>query len=591
MIDPLQSLAFSVQANPGVYALLLGSGVSRSAEIPTGWDIVIDLLGKLAELTGDADDRDLEQWYEEKYQQQPDYSKLLGALAKKPSERQQLLRPYFEADDQQREEGSKQPTAAHRAIARLVAQGFVRVIVTTNFDRLLEKALEDEDVAPIVLSTLEEVKGALPLVHIGCCVFKIHGDYRDPGIRNTESELEKYPPEFDQFLDRVFDEYGLIVCGWSGEWDIALRKALSRAKSRRFSTYWATRGEVSDPAQRLISQRGAQVIPIGDADSFFQTIQQSVESIEEYSKPYPLSTESAVVTLKRYLSREEYRIRLSDYVDAAVEQTIQATTGEGFEQGDPLPDSATVTARLRRYESACTTLMHMAAVGGYWASEESSAVWERAVERLSSTRLASGVLNYSMWAGLKMYPATLFVYAFGLGALAAGKLSLINRIFRAPATVVDAGGTQSQVTVLRKLIQERAVSGDFSGLLEGMGNRPVAIHDWLHDALRQPLRALIPEDDKYSYTFDKFEVLAALGFRSIEDPIYDEWFPLGSYFGRKQNWSRAVGEIQESIRTVDNSTFVRSGILGNSPEDCLQLIESFKDWTPRTARLLRFFLW
>ena len=334
------------------------------------------------------------------------------------------------------------------------------------------------------------------------------------------------------------------------------------------------------------------MIPIEGADSFFEAVQQNVESIEEYSKPHPLSTESAVVTLKRYLSKEEYRIRLSDYVDAAVEQTIQATTGEGFEQGDHLPDSTTVTLRLRRYEPACTTLMHMAAVGGYWANEESSAVWERAAERLSSTRLASGVLSYSMWAGLKMYPATLFVYAFGLGALAAGKLSLISRIFRAPTTVVDAGGTQSQVTVLRKLIQERATSGDFSGLLEGMGNRPLAINDWLHGALRQPLRVLIPDDDKYSYIFDKFEVLAALGFRSMVGPIFgDGGFPPGSYIGRKQNWFRAVGEIEESIRTVVNSTFVRSGILGDSPEDCLQLIESFKDWTPRTARRLRFFLW
>ena len=573
MIDPLQSLAFSVQANPGVYALLLGSGVSRSAEIPTGWDIVMDLLGKLAVLTGDADDRDLAQWYEEKYGEPPDYSKLLDALVKTPSERQQLLRPYFEPDEQQLEEELKQPTEAHRAIARLVAQGFVKVIVTTNFDRLLERALEDEVVAPTVLSTLEEVKGARPLVHPGCRIFKVHGDYQDPSIRNTESELEDYPPEFNEFLDRIFDEYGLIVCGWSAEWDIALRKALSRAESRRFSTYWATRDELSDPAQRLVNQRGAQVIPIEGADSFFEAVQQNVESIEEYSKPHPLSTESAVVTLKRYLSRDEYRIRLSDHVDAAVEQTIQATTGEGFELGDPQPDSTTVTTRLRRYESACTTLVHLAAVGGYWANDESFAPWERAVERLSSAAPVSG-MSYDVWCGLRMYPATLFVYAFGLGALEAGKLSLINRIFGATVTVVDAGGTQSQVTVLRKLIQERIANAGFKGLLEGMETRPMAINDWIHDALRQPLRVLIPDDDKYKYTFDKFEVLAALGFRSMEDPIYDdEWFPPGSYIGRRQNWSRAVGEIEESIRTVDNSTFVRSGILGDSPVDCLQLYQ------------------
>ncbi len=40
MIEPIVSLAFSLHANKGVYALLLGSGVSRSAGIPTGWEVV-----------------------------------------------------------------------------------------------------------------------------------------------------------------------------------------------------------------------------------------------------------------------------------------------------------------------------------------------------------------------------------------------------------------------------------------------------------------------------------------------------------------------------------------------------------------------
>ena len=39
MSDPLHSLAFSIYENPGVYCILLGSGVSRAAEIPTGWEI------------------------------------------------------------------------------------------------------------------------------------------------------------------------------------------------------------------------------------------------------------------------------------------------------------------------------------------------------------------------------------------------------------------------------------------------------------------------------------------------------------------------------------------------------------------------
>ena len=148
MIDPIQSLAFAIQTHPGVYALLLGSGVSRAAGIPTGWEIVLDLIGKLAAATNDAPGPDLEKWYIEKYGEAPDYSSLLDVRAKTPTERQQLLRPYFEPTDQEREDGEKLPTRAHRSIARLVRQGFIKVIVTTNFDRLIEMALQEEGVSP-----------------------------------------------------------------------------------------------------------------------------------------------------------------------------------------------------------------------------------------------------------------------------------------------------------------------------------------------------------------------------------------------------------------------------------------------------------
>ena len=319
MIDPIQSLAFSMHSNPGVYALLLGSGVSRSAQIPTGWEIVMDLLGKLAAAAGENPETDPEQWYRDKYGEDPEYSSLLEALAKTQAERQQLLRPYFEPNEQEREEGLKQPTAAHRAIARLVSQGFVKIIVTTNFDRLIEKALDDEGVEATTLSTPEQVKGAIPLVHTKCCVFKVHGDYQDTRISNSEGELSSYLDEFDQLLDQIFDEFGLIVCGWSAKWDSALRDAIYRAPSRRFTTYWALRGDAGDEAQRLIDHRQAQTIPIENADSFFQTVQQTVESIQEYSKPHPLSAEVAVASLKRYLSDPNRRIQLFDLIDSTVD--------------------------------------------------------------------------------------------------------------------------------------------------------------------------------------------------------------------------------------------------------------------------------
>ena len=365
MTNPTESLAFAMHANPGVYAVLVGSGVSRAAKIPTGWEITLDLVRKLAALRNETCDPDPERWYRNTFDTEADYSELLDKLCGTAAERQQLLRGYFEPSADEREEGAKQPTATHRAIATLASKGFIRIILTTNFDRLMETALDGAGVTPTVLTTPDQLQGALPLIHTRCCVVKLHGDYLDTRIRNTQAELDSYPPEFDGLLDRVFDEFGLVVCGWSAAWDGALRGALYRASSRRFTTYWAVHGNVQDEARRLIGHRGAESIPIEDADQFFTTVEQHVESLREFARPHPLSTEAAVASVKRYLSEVRYRIRLSDLVDGVVEQVISATSGEEFAVDRPEPNTTTVTARVRRYEAASTTLLALAPVASF----------------------------------------------------------------------------------------------------------------------------------------------------------------------------------------------------------------------------------
>ena len=50
--DPITQLGFSVYENKGVFAVLLGSGLSRTAEIPTGWEITLDLVRRVATAQG-----------------------------------------------------------------------------------------------------------------------------------------------------------------------------------------------------------------------------------------------------------------------------------------------------------------------------------------------------------------------------------------------------------------------------------------------------------------------------------------------------------------------------------------------------------
>ena len=158
-VDPLVSLASCVHAGRRVFAFLLGSGISKSAGVPTGWEVAERLAGRLARLEGQDVGGDPVGWYRRRFGGDPDYSELVKGLAPSPADRRNLLREDFEPSDEDREEGLKLPSTAHRAIAGLVAKGFVSVIVTTNFDRLIEQALSDAGVQPAVIAGPSAARG------------------------------------------------------------------------------------------------------------------------------------------------------------------------------------------------------------------------------------------------------------------------------------------------------------------------------------------------------------------------------------------------------------------------------------------------
>lgn len=194
MIDlpPFDALALSLHHSPGVHAILVGSGLSRAAGIPTGWEITLDMIRRLATLDGISDLDDWPKWYRDKYGKEPAYSEMLDALASTAAERRAILHAYIDA---QPGDESRTPTKAHKAIAQLVASGLVRVIITTNFDRLIENALREAGIEPTVIASDDAIAGATPLVHSKCTVIKVHGDYLDARIKNTEMELEHYSPD------------------------------------------------------------------------------------------------------------------------------------------------------------------------------------------------------------------------------------------------------------------------------------------------------------------------------------------------------------------------------------------------------------
>lgn len=509
MLELNTSLAFSVFENKGVYAVLLGSGVSRAAQIPTGWEVTLDLVRRVGAAEGAGEQSDWAAWYRGKTEKEPDYSEVLDAIAASPDERRSILQSYIEPSQEDMRDGKKVPTKAHQAIAWLVREGFVRVILTTNFDRLMENALREVGVEPTVIRSDDDLLGAVPLTHSRCYLVKLHGDYLDNRIKNTNEELTIYSAPMDALLDRILDEHGLIACGWSGDWDHALRAAILRAPSRRYRFYWASRGALSALGEDLLKHRIGTVLPISDADSFFDGLQRRVEALSATQRPNVQSTELLVATAKLYLARPEYRIRLNDLLREEHGYLVDrlADPSLGVEGTWAVEN---FRRRAAKYETAVEPLGRVFGAMGRWGDGTDLPFASEVVRDLSYQPPASGS---TVWIDMRAYPAVLLLYAYGLGLL---KEERFEALFQWFAQHVATSRRESEPLV--KLLLLGAWEGgkkEFWQHLEGLENRKTPLSDHLHDVLFGWAKDYLLVSRDFTRLFEVFEVLGAVAYITL----------------------------------------------------------------------------
>ena len=580
MIEPEISLAFSVHSKKGTYALLLGSGVSRAAGIPTGWEIVLDLIKKLAATNGEDCSADPETWFVNKYNEEPDYSNILEYFSKSPTTRSQILRPYFEPNDEEREENLKMPTQAHKSIANLVKEGYVKVILTTNFDRLLEQALEQVGIRPSVISTQDSIKGAPPLPHTDCLMIKLHGDYLDARIKNSPKELASYNSELKKLLDRILSEYGLIICGWSADWDTALVSAFERCKNHRFQTFWTSKDEPKANAERLINLRKAEIIKIKGADTFFKDLEEKVISIQEFNRPHPLSTQTAIATIKRLLRDRSQDIRLHDFVTELVEDTYNNLSPDNFpiKKNDAPISEDTLISRVKIYESYVERLLNVMIAGCYWGDESTTNLWVKGLQRIANS---SGDGEGSLlWINLRLYPALLLFYGACLGSILSNNFqcfaSLIHHVW------VRLGIEEENLFYYMHEHNKEPINNDAAQILIGGEKMVAPLSIYLFEKLREPFREYLTSEIEYQKAFDRFEYLLALiyfdqGLKKTQH--YTDgphvWGPVGMFAFRGAynehdyhfvNANISVKITEEVVRDRDNWPPLKAGLFDGSAE-------------------------
>lgn len=249
---------------------LLGAGASAAAGIPTAYDMIWEFKRTLyctAQKISIRACQDLGDLNLRKRLQAH-----LDSLGVHPPENSEMeYSHYFEAtypaeEDRrryiERKISGAKPSIGHQALAALMKTGHIRSVWTTNFDRMIEDAVNPMfgTSSSTIVATLDTPKLALQAMNEGRwpLLTKLHGDFQSRALKNTSDELRAQDVELRRALVESCKRFGLAVVGYSGR-DIsimdALEEAIADGEGYPSGLFWFCRGDYVLPRVKRLIER------------------------------------------------------------------------------------------------------------------------------------------------------------------------------------------------------------------------------------------------------------------------------------------------------------------------------------------------
>jgi hypothetical protein len=571
MNDTFISASYSTFVNKGAMALLIGSGVSRESEIPTGWDVTLDLIRQIGVMNGEKVLEDPEAWYKEKFGINPDYSLLLERLTNSSEERINLLKHYFEPTAEQVEESIRVPSQAHKYIAKLVQDGYVRVIITTNFDRLIENALKEIGIEPVIISNPNYIESVMPLMHSKITIIKLNGDYLDTGFLNLKGELSKYDDRYEPLMSQVFENFGLISCGWSGLWDTALVDSLKSHNKFRFTNFFTYRSEPSDPLRSISEYRKGYLVPIDNASFFFKELYENVAALDQLGNRHPLTEQLAIQRAKKYVASPESRVQLADLTLDLSTSTLESIKFD-FSRA---PTSQSIIENLEMCLSRIRPLSAMLAQVVYWSDENHFQTWKNV--ELMALEIPQRFNNnsWSDWDGISKVPAVILRYSIGIAYVAAKKWTLLRSLHE-----ITAKQSYQKKNILKLTDPEVAIK---SGHFHSTGYKfKTPVSKKLYEYFSPLFAPILPTNELYTDAFDMYEIISALMYmKNMEHDLGHG--PLGRFCHSNRE---LFNEVKTQSETQQEDFYMISNQLFSSYEEFKTILTSYEEVAFKAAMFL-----
>lgn len=560
--DAVVPVAYAMHASPKRYALLLGAGISVAAGLPTASDVSGNMILAIAEkeelkIERGKDNEVCLAWFEETFGEPATFKRLMEKLGISGGNRKDGLKKFIYLTDEDRNPVPGVPTEAHRAIARLVKSGMISLIITTNFDTLMEEALKAENI-PYEVITEESDVTQMSVFPDRCRVVKVNGDFERGTLRITPEDLKEYPQVVEDYLRRIFREYGLVICGWSGIFDTHLSEILCAPEiPRQYPVFWCLRneGRVPPPVCQALLPNG---IDIDSADDFFTTLEVMIERFSQFEPRTTLSAAAAVRKVKEALMGPNPEMVVPDVINAEVETVLAEVEKERYILPGKVEAQAVYYRRLAEIESAATPLASMLATLAYYdINGDYSAQITDTIERLVNPKYIEPFVRGSpgdyeiipphrdIETGLKnlrYYPALLAVYAAGIAAVKEERLTTLDAIISKPQMFRYHGVYQQKTEFFDRVNVWKILGCDQNWIIE-LGRETFGsvenFYTYPFLTIQGILKPLIPNEKRYAEYFDIFEYLYCLSFL---DSWRENWESFQKMHYKQNFWTKSVLE-------------------------------------------------